>query len=53
MRTINTALCTLEPQSEEHAAEMFRVLGDAAIYEFENSPPTSEQWLAEQSLGAQ
>jgi ribosomal-protein-alanine N-acetyltransferase len=26
---------------------MFRVLGDAAIYEFENSPPPSEAWLAE------
>src|SRR5262245_33981325 len=25
---------------------MFRVLGDPAIYEFENEPPISEEWLA-------
>lgn len=47
MRTLHSALCTLEPQRVEHAAEMFRVLGDAAIYEFENSPPPSEAWLVE------
>ena len=47
MRTIKTALCTLEPQIVAHAAEMFHVLSDAAIYEFESSPPPSEAWLAE------
>jgi ribosomal-protein-alanine N-acetyltransferase len=47
MRIIHTALCTLEPQGVEHAAEMFGVLSDVAIYEFENSPPPSEEWLAE------
>jgi [ribosomal protein S5]-alanine N-acetyltransferase len=26
---------------------MFFVLGDPAIYEFENAPPVSEQWLTE------
>jgi hypothetical protein len=36
----------LEPQVAAHAAEMFRVLGDPAIYEFENAPPESEAWLA-------
>lgn len=31
---------------EAHAQEMFRVLSDPAIYEFENEPPVSEDWLA-------
>ena len=35
----------LEPQSTAHAAEMFEVLSDPAIYEFENSPPESPGWL--------
>jgi len=35
----------LEPQVAGHAAEMFTVLSDPAIYEFENSPPESEAWL--------
>ncbi len=30
-----------------HAAEMFSVLSDPAIYEFENSPPASAAWLTE------
>jgi ribosomal-protein-alanine N-acetyltransferase len=30
-----------------HAHEMFAVLSDEAIYEFENEPPLSEAWLAE------
>jgi RimJ/RimL family protein N-acetyltransferase len=47
MRTLNTALCTLEPQVAAHAMEMFGVLSDAAIYEFENAPPPSVKWLAE------
>jgi ribosomal-protein-alanine N-acetyltransferase len=37
--------CTLEPLVAAHASEMFRVLSDPAIYEFENAPPVSEEWL--------
>jgi RimJ/RimL family protein N-acetyltransferase len=36
----------LEPLVAAHAHEMFRVLSDPAIYEFENEPPESEEWLA-------
>lgn len=46
MRSLRTPLCTLEPQVESHAREMFVVLGDPAIYEFENEAPPSEAWLA-------
>jgi ribosomal-protein-alanine N-acetyltransferase len=46
MNTIVADLCTLEPQVVSHAREMFMVLSDPAIYEFENSPPQSEDWLA-------
>lgn len=35
----------LEPQLEIHADEMFGVLSDPAIYEFENEPPKSVDWL--------
>jgi ribosomal-protein-alanine N-acetyltransferase len=28
-----------------HAPEMFQVLSDPAIYEFENAPPETEEWL--------
>jgi ribosomal-protein-alanine N-acetyltransferase len=35
----------LEPQVATHAHEMFVVLSDPAIYEFENEPPPSEEWL--------
>jgi len=35
----------LEPQVVAHAAEMFAVLSDPAIYEFENAPPESFDWL--------
>ncbi len=45
MRVIETAAVTLEPQAAAHAAEMFVVLGDSAIYEFENEPPASLEWL--------
>lgn len=45
MRVIETAAVTLEPQASAHAAEMFVVLGDPAIYEFENEPPASLEWL--------
>lgn len=37
----------LEPQVAAHASEMFDVLSDPAIYEFENEPPPSEAWLVE------
>ena len=47
MRTLRAALCVLEPQVEAHAPEMFAVLSDPAIYEFENAPPVSQAWLAE------
>jgi len=45
MRTIRAPNCTLEPQIELHAHEMFEVLSDPAIYEFENEPPPSKAWL--------
>lgn len=47
MQTISTSLCTLEPLVAAHAQEMFGVLSDPAIYEFENEPPQSEAWLSE------
>jgi RimJ/RimL family protein N-acetyltransferase len=36
---------TLEPQMAAHAEEMFVVLSDPAIYEYENEPPPSVEWL--------
>lgn len=45
MRVIETSRCTLEPLVAAHAHEMFSVLSDPAIYEFENAPPVSEAWL--------
>jgi [ribosomal protein S5]-alanine N-acetyltransferase len=42
---LSAARCTLEPQLALHASEMFAVLSDPAIYEFENAPPPSEAWL--------
>jgi len=47
MRTLRAGELVLEPQSAGHAAEMFDVLSDPALYEFENEPPASEAWLAE------
>jgi [ribosomal protein S5]-alanine N-acetyltransferase len=38
---------TLEPQTAAHAEEMFVVLSDPAIYEYENRPPRSLEWLRE------
>ena len=46
INTIVADLCILEPQAVGHARQMFAVLCDPAIYEFENSPPQSEDWLA-------
>ena len=50
MRTVTSLRCTLEPQTAAHAHDMFAVLCDPAIYEFENEPPTSEAWLQERFL---
>jgi [ribosomal protein S5]-alanine N-acetyltransferase len=47
MRQVRATRCTLEPQTAAHAHEMFAVLCDEAIYEFEREPPPSEAWLAE------
>jgi RimJ/RimL family protein N-acetyltransferase len=38
---------TLEPQVAAHAEEMFAVLSDPAIYEYENDPPESLEALRE------
>jgi [ribosomal protein S5]-alanine N-acetyltransferase len=45
MRTIEAERVTLEPQTAAHAAEMFVVLSDSAIYTYENSPPPTLEWL--------
>src|SRR5256885_15929378 len=45
MRVIETGRLTLEPQTAAHAEEMFAVLSDPAIYEYENEPPPSLEWL--------
>ena len=45
MRVIKTDRLTLEPQTAAHASEMFVVLSDPAIYEYENKPPPSLEWL--------
>lgn len=45
MRTVVASRCTLEPLVAAHAREMFDVLSDPAIYEFENEPPASQEWL--------
>ncbi|HET7729101.1 MAG TPA: GNAT family N-acetyltransferase [Usitatibacter sp.] len=45
MNVLEAEGLTLEPQVAAHAAEMFVVLGDPAIYEFENAPPPSLEWL--------
>jgi ribosomal-protein-alanine N-acetyltransferase len=45
MRSLFCSTCMLEPQVATHARDMFVVLSDPAIYEFENEPPPSEEWL--------
>jgi len=45
MRSVAAAGLTLEPQRAAHADEMFDVLADPAIYEYENEPPASLDWL--------
>ncbi len=47
MRTLHTPQCSLEPQVAAHASEMFAVLSDPAIYEFEGEPPPSIERLTE------
>ena len=47
MRVLTAAGLTLEPQVAAHADAMFAVLSDPAIYEFENAPPRSLEWLRE------
>lgn len=45
MKIIHTDRIVLEPQVAGHAEEMFYVLSDPAIYEHENEPPASLDWL--------
>ncbi len=45
MNTLAAGPLRLEPQVAGHAQEMFEVLRDAAIYEFENQPPESLECL--------
>ncbi|HEY9066272.1 MAG TPA: GNAT family N-acetyltransferase, partial [Burkholderiaceae bacterium] len=47
MRLLASGGLTLEPQVAAHAEEMFAVLSDPAIYEYENEPPPSVEWLRE------
>ena len=47
LRILHAERCTLETLVAAHAPEMFAVLSDPAIYEFENEPPPSMQWLAQ------
>ena len=45
MRTLVTPRLVLEPQTAAHADEMYAVLCDPAIYQYENAPPASPGWL--------
>ncbi|MBL8345472.1 MAG: GNAT family N-acetyltransferase [Rubrivivax sp.] len=47
MNTLHAAHLVLEPQLASHAVDMFAVLSDAAIYEFESEPPPSAAALAQ------
>ena len=47
MRTVRTERLVLEPQTAAHAEEMFAVLSDPAMYEYENAAPRSLEWLRE------
>lgn len=46
MRPLTASRCLLEPQTAAHAPEIFAVLSDPAIYEFENEPPRSLEQLS-------
>jgi [ribosomal protein S5]-alanine N-acetyltransferase len=45
MRQVDADGFTLEPQQAAHAETMFELLADPAIYEYENEPPPSLEWL--------
>jgi RimJ/RimL family protein N-acetyltransferase len=47
MNVLTAEGLSLEPQTTTHAEEMFAVLSDPALYEFENAPPASCEWLRE------
>lgn len=47
MQTLTVGSLTLEPQLAAHADEMFVVLSDPAIYEYEGEPPRSASGLRE------
>ena len=47
MRTLRTDCLTLEPQVAAHAEELFPILRDPALYEYENDPPASLEALSE------
>ena len=47
MHALATPRLQLEPQLASHAAAMFDVLSDPAIYAHENAPPVSVAWLQE------
>lgn len=51
MNAIRANTLVLEPQVAAHAPEMFVVLSDRAIYEFEGSPPESLAWLERRFSG--
>lgn len=46
MHPVSADGLVLEPQVFAHAAELYPVLSDPALYTFENEPPESEAWLA-------
>lgn len=45
MAAIESERLVLEPQVAAHAQAMFDVLSDTAIYQYENEPPSSVEWL--------
>jgi RimJ/RimL family protein N-acetyltransferase len=45
MQSIRTSRLLLEPQMRCHAEEMFGLLSDPALYEFEGEAPESVEWL--------
>jgi len=47
MRVLDSDRLRLEPQLATHSSEMFALLSDPALYEFENSTPESADWLRE------
>ena len=47
MRAVAAPRLVLEPQTAAHAAEMYALLADPALYRHENEPPPSVDWLRE------